>query len=768
MSGDWKGRREDFRLLTGQGRYAADWNLPGQLYACFLRSDRAHAEIVSIDTRAAGAAPGVVAVLTGADTAGFRSPVPWLNIPGRGGKKLQVPHRPMLAQDRVRHVGEAVAAVIAESPHAAQDAVELIETEYRDLPAVIGAERAIAGGAPRVHADIADNICFDYDYGSDAETQGTMARAAHVTRLRIDSNRVVANPMEPRACMAAYDGASNSYDVYVCTQGGSAMRSGLAAITGIAPEKIRVHAQDVGGGFGVRTPPYPEYCVLLLAAGRLGRPVKWVGTRSEVFSTDHHGRAVIISGELALDREGRFLAARYHWLCDQGAYLSAAGPSINTQNGVFGASGAYRIPVIYGRHQLIMTNTTPTGPYRGAGRPDIAYIVERLVEQAAAEMKIDRLELRRRNFIPPEAFPYKTATGITYDSADFAGMLDEVLKRSDWNGFAGRRAQSERRGKLRGISCGVFIEPSGGGLAPKDQVSIRFGSNGDMAIYTVSQSQGQGHETVFPELVASELGIDPGRVTLRASDPVGSAGLIGNGSFGSRSLISHGSAIKLAAVEVVRRGMALAAKEFEAAPQDIEFRDGVFGVAGTDRRIGVLDLARKYAAESPHPLDADGEQPVERTFPSGAHVAEVEIDPDTGESRLCSYAAVDDFGRVINHTIVDGQLHGAVAQGAGQVFGEDCVFDPESGQLFTGTFMDYTMPRADTLPNIQGYDRSVPSPNNPLGAKGAGEAGTTGALPTLMNAIVDALRPLGIDHLDMPASPNRLWQTIQEARGSKR
>jgi len=728
VSAAWKGRREDYRLLTGQGRYSADWNLPGQFYACFLRADRAHADIVSLDTQDAASAPGVVAVLTGADAAGFKSPGTALRYPGRGGMTIKVPHRPMLALNRVRHVGEAIAAVIADSPHAAQDAVERITIEYRDLPAVVGVERAVVEGAPQLYPEIANNICFDFDYGDEAATREAFARAAHVTRLRVDSNRVVANPMETRGCLAAYDGTNDGYDVYVCTQGGGQMRGGLAAITGVAPEKIRVHAQDVGGGFGTRTPPYPEYCVLMLAAKKLGRPVKWTATRSEGFVTDHHGRAVIITGELALDREGNFLAARYEWLCDQGAYLTSAGPLINTQNGPLGASGMYRIPAIYARHRLVLTTTTPTGPYRGAGRPDIAYTVERLVEKAAREMNIDRLDLRRRNFIPREAFPYRTASGATYDSADPAGMLDEVLKQADWQGFASRRAASEKNGRLRGIGCGVFIEPSGGGFAPKDQVSVQFGRDGEIWIYTLSQSQGQGHETVFPEVLASVLGIDPERITLRASDPVGSAQLIGNGSVGSRSLISHGSAILRAGETIVSRGTELAAKHFETAPQDIEFRDGVFRVAGTDRGIGLLDLVRRHANESPHPLDSGGEQPVERTFPSGAHVAEVEIDPDTGETKLLAYAAVDDFGKVFNHVIVEGQLHGAVAQGAGQVFGEDCVFDAETGQLLTGT---------------------------------------TGALPTLMNAILDALRELGIDHLDMPASSDKLWRAIREARARR-
>lgn len=764
MSEAFKGRREDRRMLTGAGRYTADVDLEGQRYACFLRSDRAHAEIVSLNVGPALEAPGVVAVLTGEDTAkaGFRTPPPAVKFPGRDGMTLKVPHRDVLARGRVHHVGQEVALVIAETALAAQDALELIEVEYRELPTVVDAEAALAPGAPQLHENVPGNLAFDFEYGDAAKTDEAFARAAHVTRLTAVAQRMVGNPMEPKGCVASYDGASDTYDVYASGQGTGVLRAGLTAMTGVAPAKIRVHQLDVGGGFGIRVQAYTEYAALMLAARTVNRPVKWVGTRAETFLSDHHGRAVKLAGELALDKDGTFLGLRLEWFVNLGAYLSQAGPMINTLMATLHAVNAYRIPALYGRHRLALTNTTPTTAYRGAARPSVVYIAERLVEQAARETGIDRAELRRRNLIPKEAFPYKTPTA-EYDSGDQAGCLAEALEYGGWSTFEARRKEAATRGKLRGIGCAVFVEPSGGGVVPTEEAAIRFDASGNVVLHVLAGSTGQGHETVFPEIVAEVLGIEPERITLREGDPNGPP-LVGGGTVGSRSTMMHGSASLVVAREVVRKGMELAAQALEAAVPDIEFDRGRYRVKGTDVSISLADLAAKHVGAAPHPLDSLGQIPALRAFPGGAHVAEVEIDPETGTVDVLRYVAVDDCGRVINHVLLEGQLQGGIMQGLGQVLGEHCMYDLSSGQLVTGTFMDYTMPRADALADVRLFDHSVPSPTNPLGAKGVGEAGTTGAVPTLTHAVLDALRPLGIETLDTPFTPDKLWQAIQGAR----
>ena len=765
----FKGRREDARLVAGQGRFTADWNLPGQLHAFFLRSDRAHAEIVSIDTRPALAAPGVVAVLTGEDTAraGFKVAPPLVKFPGRGGAALKVPHRDVLARERVRFVGQEVAMVVATSAAAAQDGAEAIEVEYRDLPPVVDEEAALAPGAPQLHADIPGNLCFDFEYGDEAKTAQAFAQAAHVTQLTLESNRMIGNPMEPKACLAAYDAATGTWDLYSSTQGISLMLAGLTGVTGIPAEKFRVHAHDVGGAFGIRSDAYVEYCAAVLAAKTLGRPVKWVSSRSETFVSDYHGRAARLGGELALDRDGRFLAIRFNWIVNSGAYLSQPGPLINTMTTTAHVGNAYRIPAIYGRHRLALTNTTPTSAYRGAGRPNVSYLVERLVEAAARETGIDRIELRRRNLIPKDAFPYQTPiAAFVYDSGDPPGLLELAVKHSQWKTFEARRAQAARRGKLRGIGCAIFIEPSGGGASPREQAAIRFDAAGNARVYALAGPSGQGHETVFPEIVAEVLGMDAQRIALRASDPLGPT-LAGEGTISSRSMISHGGAMVHAAREVIRKGLALAATELKADPQDVVFERGRYRARGKAASIGIAELAANCAGASPHPLDARGEIELKRSFPGGAHVAEVEVDPDTGVILIERYVAVDDCGRVLNHVLLEGQIHGGIVQGLGQVLGEHCIYDRASGQLLTGSFMDYFMPRASVLRDACLYDHSVPSPNNPLGAKGGGEAGTTGAVPAAANAVLDALRPLGIERLDLPYTPARVWHAISAARQRK-
>jgi carbon-monoxide dehydrogenase large subunit len=761
MDDRFQGRREDFRLVTGQGLYAADRSLPGEAHGCFLRADRAHAEIVSIDTNEARAVPGVLAILTGADTkaAGFGSPSPLAAYPGRGDVKMKIPRRQVMAEDRVRYVGQEVAFVIAETAAQAQEAVEKIVVDYRDLPALVDAEAAMAPDAPLLYPDFESNLCFDYEYGNEAATDAALADAAHVTSLTLDVPRLVGNPMEPKSGIATYDSAADRYDLYVPTQGMTLMLEGLSSGTGIPETSIRVHAQDVGGGFGVRTEGYSEYCTLMLAARTVGRPVKWSGTRSETFVSDHHGRAAKLFGELALDQNGNFTALRVRWICHAGGYLSQAGPLINTLPPGSHASNLYRIPNVYGRHLLVLTNTTPTTAYRGAGRPNVSYLVERLVEEAARETGRDRIDLRRLNLIPKEAFPYKIATGADYDSGDPPGLLDMALAQAKWSDFPARRAQSTERGMLRGIACCMFVEPSGGGRTPKEESAIKFGESGTPRIFSTSGPSGQGHETAFPEIVARVFGVDPLTIENRSSDPDGPV-LKGDGTIGSRSTMLQGSALFVTAQEVVRKGKDLAARHLEADAQDIDFIDGKYAVRGTDLSVALYQLSR----DNPGALDTTAGFPAHRTFPSGAHIAEVELDPETGTVTLLDYVAVDDCGRVLNHTLVEGQVHGGIVQGLGQVLTEQCLYDADSGQLMTGSFMDYAMPRADDLGPLRLFDHSVPSPSNPLGVKGVGEAGTTGSVPTLANAVLDALRSHGIDKLDLPFTPSRIWNAIEAAR----
>jgi carbon-monoxide dehydrogenase large subunit len=756
VSERFAGRREDARLLKGEGRYTADWNFPDQLYGAFLRSDRAHALIEKIDTGGAKAAPGVVAVFIGEDVRHFKTPPPQVKFPGRGGVAIRVPHRPTLALDRVRYVGQEVALVVATSPAAAQDALELIEVDYAELPAVVDGAAALAPDAPQLHESVPGNVAFDYEYGSEAATEEAFAKAAHVTRLTLESTRVVGNPMEPKAAVALWREADDSFDLYASSQGMSMMLPNLAAITGTPIERIRLHARDVGGGFGIRSQAYPEYCALMHAAKTLRRPVKWVGSRFETIVSDHHGRAARLTGALALDRDGRFLGLRLDWICNSGAYLSQAGPVINTINPSTHAINVYRITALHGRHRLVLTNTTPITAYRGAGRPNVSYLVERLVDEAAREIGIDRIELRRRNFIPKESFPYKTPVGSTYDSGDPAGYLDDALRFSDWNDFSSRKALSRKKNRLRGIGCAVFAEPSGGSSHGEEQAAIKFGESGNASLFVLSGPSGQGHETVFADLVAREFGIDPSSIDVRPSDPEGPK-LTGGGTVGSRSTMAHGSALVATARAVVKKGIDLAAKALEVAAADLEFADGKYRVKGTDVSISFHEIARRYHRE----LDTLQGIAAPLAFPGGAHVAEVEIDPDTGVIEILDYVAVDDCGRTINETLLHGQIFGGIVQGIGQVLLEHAVYD-ESGQLLTGSFMDYAMPKPEILKGARLYEHNVPSPTNLLGAKGAGEAGTTGAIPALANAVIDALRPLGIHHLDFPYSPARVWRAINK------
>ena len=749
-----KGRLEDQRMLTGRGRYVSDWNLPGQAYAHFLRSDRAHAEIVSIDKDAAAASPGVLAVFTGEDLKALKSLPAALPVKGRGGAELINPGRPALAQGRVRFAGDAVALVVAEHALAAQDAAELVSVEYRELPAVITAEEAVAAGAPLVHQSVPGNIVLDFESGDEALTEKAFKNAARVVRLSVHNSRVVGNPMEPRACLAAYLPEEGMYHLYTCTQGAPIMRNQLSAVLGVPPEKIRVIAEEVGGGFGVRFNLYPEYCAALFAAKALGRPVKWTGTRSEVFLADEQARDVLSHGELALDASGRIVGMRFDMLANLGAYLAPTGPFINTIGIVNCISGVYDVPATYARIRLALTNTAPMAAYRGAGRPVMSYAIERLVDHAARELKLDPAQFRRQSMVT--SFPYKIAAGFEYDCGDFQGVLDKALAESDWNGYSERKANSQKRGRLRGRGMATYIEATGAGFAPQDQIELRWGEEGELTVYAPTHNHGQGHETSYAQIVAKEIGIPMEKIGLRTAGA--DFYLLGNATGGSRSLAAVGSVILLGAQEMVKKGLALAAEKLEAAAADVEFVKGEYRIKGTDRRISIQNLAAGGG------LDLQYQNKFGACFPNGCHIAEVEIEPETGESQIVSYVACDDAGNIINHQIVEGQMQGGLTQGAGQAFHELAVYDKESGQLLTGSFMDYAMPRPGLVEGIKLVEHPVPTKLNPLGAKGVGEAGFTGSLPALMNAVLDALRSAGVREFEMPASPHRVWQALQAAR----
>ena len=761
-----KGRLEDARMLKGEGRYVSDWNLPGQACGHFLRSDRPHAEIVSLDTSAALAMPGVIAVLTGADVAAAgQKPMPAAApMKGRNDAEQRVTPRFSLTQGRVRFVGDPVALVVAETAAQAQDAAEAIAVEYHDLPAVVTAREALAKDAPQLHDTVPGNLVLDYTGGDEAATNAGFARASRTVKLTAYHTRVVGNPMEPRAAMGSYDPAAGMYYLHATTQGVGPMRGQLSAILGVPPEKVRVVAEEVGGGFGVRFNAYPEYGALLLAAQKLGRPVKWVGTRSEVFVADEQARDIVHSGELAMDKEGRILGMRFEYLANLGAYLAFTGSFVNTMNMVNVISGVYDVQAVHVQGRLVVTNTVPTAAYRGAGRPVASYALERLVDEAAHAIGMDPAEFRRRNMVAKTKFPYKVITGFEYDSGDFEGVLDKALAAADWPGFAERKRQSQSRGRLRGRGIATYIEATaGGGFAPYDQAQLNWEADGSVTLRTASHNHGQGHETTFAQIVSGVLGIPMETIRLRTSEP--EFDLVANPTGGSRTLHGLGSAMLLAAQEIVKNGMEFSADALESSPADIEFSEGNYRIKGTDRSIAITALAKKY----PGKLDLDyKERPkVPSTYPNGCHIAEVEIDPETGETEIVSYLACDDAGNIINHQIVEGQMQGGITQGAGHIFGEEAVYDRETGQLLTGSFMDYTMPRAGLVGGLNVIDHPVPTATNPLGAKGVGEAGVTGSMPCLMNAVMDALRQAGVTRFDMPASPQRVWAALRAAKEGK-
>jgi len=761
-----KGRLEDYRMLTGRGRYVSDWTLPGQAAGHFLRSDRAHARIVTIDAAVAKSMPGVIDVLVGRELveAGLKpipaaAPFKW-----KDGTEQRQAQRPSLAHEVVRHVCEPVALIVAETAAQAQDAAEAVAIEYEDLPAVTMAAEAMAPGAPQLHPGAPGNLVLDFVGGNEAATNAAFARAAKVVKLTAYHSRVIGNPMEPRAAMGSYDAAKDMYFLHGTTQGVGPMRGQLSAVLGVPPDKVRVVAEEVGGGFGVRFNAYPEYGALLYAAKKLGRPVKWIGTRSEVFLGDEQARDIVHTGEIALDANGRILGMRFDYLSNMGAYVAFTGSVVNTLGLVNVNCGVYDVQAVHVRGRLVLTNTVPTAAYRGAGRPVASYALERLIDEAARELGLDPAEFRRRNMIPPAKMPYKLVGGFEYDSGDFEAVMNKALDYAHWNDFERRRKESEGRGRLRGRGIATYIEMTApGGFAPYDQAHLTWEKDGTLTLRTASHNHGQGHETTFAQIVSKQLGIPVDRVRLRTSEP--EHNLVANPTGGSRTLHGLGSAMHWAAQEVAKNGVNLAAEHLESAVQDIEFDAGTYRIKGTDRKVRIDELARKY----PGKLDLDfRERPkVPATFPNGCHVAEVEIDPETGVSEIVSYVACDDVGNIINHQIVEGQMQGGVTQGAGHIFLEQGVYDA-SGQLLTGSFMDYAMPRAGLVGGLTVTDYAVPTATNPLGAKGVGEGGVTGSMPALMNAVMDALRRAGVEHFDMPASPQRIWRALQEARGPSR
>ena len=765
-------RSEDGPLLTGRGRFTDDVDLPGQVHAAFARSAAAHGVIRAVDTSRALALPGVLAVLTGRDlaAAGLGAIPPAATFPGRGGKPLASAPIPPLAVDRVRYVGEAVAIAVAETAAQAADAAALVILDLDPLPAAADVDRALAASAHPIWPEAAGNIAFDWTDGDAIMVDAAIRGAAHVARVRLHDTRVAPSALEPRAAIGQWDEATQRYTLTASTQGVAVVRRLLAeGVFKIPPQQLRVVTPDVGGGFGMKVQAYPEYAALLFAARRVGRPVKWRATRVESFLADTHGRDGMLEGELALDATGRFLALRARTRVGIGAYVSAFAAVFGTNNTKNCLSSVYRIPAIVIDVTLAFTNAAPLGPYRGAGRPEALYLIERLIDQAAAATGMDRVELRRRNLIPAGAMPYRTPNGPVYDSGEFETIMDQALALADWNGFPQRRAASERAGRLRGIGLGCFLEVAGGIL--DETVELRFGADGTVALHTGAQPMGQGHLSTFPSLIAARLGIDPSAVRLVQGD----SDLVpaGTPSVASRSMMMAGSAASMACDASIDKGRRLAAHVFEAAVSDVEFAAGRFRVKGTDRATGLLDLAARartlpdLAPDLQGGLDSTAKfVSPQMSFPNGCHVTEVEIDPETGAVAVVGYAAVDDVGRIVHEAIVEGQIHGGIAQGLGQVLGEHVVYD-EHGQLLTASFMDYMLPRADDLPALRVGHHSVPCTTNPLGVKGAGESGVAGALPSAVNAVLDALAGRGVRELDMPMSPSRVWAALHAGVSSR-
>jgi aerobic carbon-monoxide dehydrogenase large subunit len=777
-------RKEDLRFLSGRGQYTDDIARPGQAHAHILRSPHAHARILKIDTAAARAMPGVVAVYTGEDTAKLGGiPCGW-GVNNKDGSPMAEPKHPVLAEGKARHVGDPVAVVVAETRAEAKDAAEAIEVEYDVLPALPTMREALAPGAPLLHDNAAGNLCYDWHIGDKAVTDAAFARAHKVVRFETTNNRLVPNAMEPRSAIGEYDRTTGEHTLWTTSQNPHVIRLLMGAFVLNIPEsRLRVVAPDVGGGFGSKIYHYAEEAIVTWAASKLDRPVKWTSDRSEAFISDAHGRDHITTCELALDEGGKFLGLRVDTLANMGAYLSTFAPCVPTYLYATLLAGVYSTPTIYAEVKAVFTSTVAVDAYRGAGRPEATYLLERLVDVAAAETGIDRVEIRRRNFIPTASFPYQTPVALQYDSGDYFATLDQALEAAGWSGFEQRRSEAAKTGKLRGIGISTYVEACG--IAPSAVVgslgaraglyevgTIRVHPTGSVTVLTGSHSHGQGHETTFAQLVADRLGVPLSQVDIVHGDTAKVP--YGMGTYGSRSLAVGGSAMVKAMDKIVDKAKKIAAHLLEASVSDIEFERGTFRVAGTDRTKSLTDVS--LAAYVPHNYPIEDLEPgLEETafydpknftYPGGCHICEVEIERDTGKVQVVNFTAVDDVGRVINPMIVEGQVQGGVAQGVGQALLEHAIYD-ESGQLLSGSMMDYCLPRAEDLPAVSVATHATLCTHNPLGVKGCGEVGAIGSPPAVMNAVVDALREFGVRHIEMPATPGKIWSIIN-AGGAQR
>jgi carbon-monoxide dehydrogenase large subunit len=762
-SGQAVRRLEDGPLLAGAGRFTNDEALPGQAHLVFLRSPHAHARILAVDTSAARAMPGVVAILTGEDVAAAGLKPLGVALPFKrpDGSDLAAPPRPILAQGLVRFVGEPVAAIIAESAAAARDAAEAVMVDYEELPAVTGLRDAIAPGAPQLWPAAGNNIVAETRYGDQAAVEAAFAKATHVVALDLVNQRLAPVSMEPRVVLAEYDGARDRFTIRMSTQMPSGFRDQLCKeVLDIPTDRVRVLVGDVGGGFGMKTGIYAEDAVVAFAARRLGRPVSWAAERMEDFLAALHGRDTDSKAELALDADGKVLGLRVRTLANMGGYTRNSGVAIQLLIGPWVSTSIYDITTIDFQFTAVLTNTAPTGPYRGAGRPEAIYIIERLMDAAARKLGLDPAELRRRNMIRPEQMPYKNAMGQSYDSGSFEKIMDQALVAADWQGFAARAAQSAKAGKLRGRGIATFLEWTGGNVF-EERVTVAVKANREIEIYATTQAMGQGIATSYAQLAVDVFGVSLDNIKIVMGDSDRGSGF---GSAGSRSLFTAGSAVKVAADKTVDKARDLAADALEVAPVDLEYLAGAFQVAGTDRRIGLFDLAAKQPEGR---IFIDSTSAVSGpTWPNGCHIAEVEIDPDTGEIAIPLYVSSNDAGRVVNPLIVEGQVVGGALQGIGQALCEAVIYDPSTGQPLTASFMDYTLPRADMLPTATTLlDQSIPCRTNPLGVKGVGELGTIGATPALVNAVSDALARHGrgavADSVQMPLTPPRIWALLQ-------
>ena len=771
-------RKEDHRFISGAGHYTDDLNRPFQLYAWIKRSDVPHGRIRAIDTTAAKAAPGVHAVYTSLDTAGVGGiPTGW-QIHNMDGSPMAEPKHPVLAEGKVRHVGDPIALVIAETKQQARDAAELIQLNIEVLPSVSSTTDALKPGAPTVHDSVAGNLCYHWQIGDSAATDAAFARADRVVKLDLVNNRLVPNAMETRSAIGEFDRSTGEYTLHTTSQNPHLIRLLMGAFVLSIPEsKLRVVAPDVGGGFGSKIYHYAEEALVTWAAGKLNRPVKWTSDRSEAFLSDAHGRDHVSTAEMAIDKEGTFLGLRVRSVANMGAYLSTFAGAVPTYLYATLLAGVYKTPAIHAEVRAVFTNTVPVDAYRGAGRPEATYLLERLVDVIAHDTGLDRAEIRRRNFIPADAFPYQTPVALQYDSGDYLTTMRTSVKNSGWDGFEARRAESARRGMLRGIGMSTYVEACGiapsavaGALGARAGLyevgTIRVHPTGSVTVLTGTHSHGQGHETTFAQLVAEQLGVPMDKVEIVHGDTAKIP--FGMGTYGSRSLPVGGSAMVKAMDKIILKGRKIAAHMMEAAVDDVEFKDGKFSVAGTDKAKSFGEVAMLAYVPHNYPIEelepgleeTAFYDPKNFTFPGGCHICEVEIDPSTGVIDVVAFTAVDDVGRVVNPMIVEGQVQGGVAQGIGQALYESAIYDAD-GQLLSGSFMDYTMPRADDLPNIATATEVTLCTHNPLGVKGCGETGAIGSPPAVINAVVDALKPYGVRHLDMPATPAKIWAIIE-------